>query len=289
MPSRSELTTNKPEAREIPESRTPILISGFPGKMAKLIAEAVVQSKNLVLCEMGLSCDTYGGTSTKIKDKWIDLQLPCQHEATLRGLKNNIIVVDFTVPTAVNRNAELYASVGIPFVMGTTGGDRVKLVETVKNSEICAVIAPNMAPHMVIMQALIEKTASEFPDALSGWQLAVTESHQATKKDVSGTARAWSPKLELLGAHLAGDIISIRDPQEQAGLGIQELEGHGYHWFELKSPDGKASLKISTAVEGRSPYVDGTLMAINFLEKRIKEGARGQVYSMVDVLKAQAA
>lgn len=35
-----------------------------------------------------------------------------------------IVVVDYTQPTAVNRNAEFYAKHGLDFVMGTTGGDR---------------------------------------------------------------------------------------------------------------------------------------------------------------------
>jgi len=40
----------------------------------------------------------------------------------------NLIVVDYTVPMCVNANAELYIKHMIPFVMGTTGGDRDKLV-----------------------------------------------------------------------------------------------------------------------------------------------------------------
>lgn len=35
-----------------------------------------------------------------------------------------IVAVDYTHPTAVNGNAELYAKHGLNFVMGTTGGDR---------------------------------------------------------------------------------------------------------------------------------------------------------------------
>lgn len=41
-------------------------------------------------------------------------------------------------------NAELYSKVGVPFVMGTTGGDRNKLYETVEEAKIYAVISPQM-------------------------------------------------------------------------------------------------------------------------------------------------
>lgn len=41
-------------------------------------------------------------------------------------------------------NAEFYCSRGLPFVMGTTGGDREKLIEDVLKSGVYSVIAPQM-------------------------------------------------------------------------------------------------------------------------------------------------
>lgn len=41
-------------------------------------------------------------------------------------------------------NAELYSKVGVPFVMGTTGGDRELLYKTVNDSKNYAVISPQM-------------------------------------------------------------------------------------------------------------------------------------------------
>ena len=41
-------------------------------------------------------------------------------------------------------NAELYCRVGVPFVMGTTGGDRDLLHKTVEDSKVYAVISPQM-------------------------------------------------------------------------------------------------------------------------------------------------
>ncbi len=42
-----------------------------------------------------------------------------------------IITVDYTHPSAVNANAVFYARHHLPFVMGTTGGDRKALENTV--------------------------------------------------------------------------------------------------------------------------------------------------------------
>lgn len=41
-------------------------------------------------------------------------------------------------------NAAFYAANGIPFVMGTTGGDQARLLETARNGGVYAVIAPQM-------------------------------------------------------------------------------------------------------------------------------------------------
>lgn len=47
-------------------------------------------------------------------------------------------------------NAEAYCKRQLAFVMGTTGGDRVKLVETVNNAGSYAVIAPNMGKQVSV-------------------------------------------------------------------------------------------------------------------------------------------
>jgi len=47
-------------------------------------------------------------------------------------------------------NAELYCKVGVPFVMGTTGGDRDLLHKTVEDSKNYAVISPQMGKQVYI-------------------------------------------------------------------------------------------------------------------------------------------
>lgn len=47
-------------------------------------------------------------------------------------------------------NAELYCRVGVPFVMGTTGGDRDQLYKTVEDSKVYAVISPQMGKQVII-------------------------------------------------------------------------------------------------------------------------------------------
>jgi dihydrodipicolinate reductase len=50
---------------------------------------------------------------------------------------------------------------------------------------------------------MMEMMAQEFPGAFSGYNLSVTESHQRTKADTSGTAKAVVGSLQRLGLDLS--------------------------------------------------------------------------------------
>lgn len=55
-----------------------------------------------------------------------------------------IYIFSFSLLLLYSGNAELYCKVGVPFVMGTTGGDRDLLHKTVEDSKVYAVISPQM-------------------------------------------------------------------------------------------------------------------------------------------------
>jgi 4-hydroxy-tetrahydrodipicolinate reductase len=83
------------------------------------------------------------------------------------------------------------------------------------------------------------------------------------------------------------DIQMIREPVAQLKMGVPEeaLKGHGWHTYRLKSRDGSVLFEFTHNVNGREVYANGTLDAIRFLDKKIKAGEKGKVYSMIDVLK----
>lgn len=47
-------------------------------------------------------------------------------------------------------NAELYCKFKVPFVMGTTGGDRQLLYKTVQDSNVYSVISPQMGKQVIL-------------------------------------------------------------------------------------------------------------------------------------------
>uniref|UniRef100_A0A7N0UBA9 4-hydroxy-tetrahydrodipicolinate reductase n=1 Tax=Kalanchoe fedtschenkoi TaxID=63787 RepID=A0A7N0UBA9_KALFE len=201
----------------------------------------------------------------------------------------DLIVVDYTVPDAVNDNAELYCKVGVPFVMGTTGGDRQKLMKTVQDSNVYAVISPQMGKQVVAFLAAMEIMAEQFPGALSGYSMQVLESHQSSKLDTSGTAKAFISCFQKLGVSFDMDEVQlIRDPKQQlemVGVPEEHLGGHAFHMYHITSPDQTVSFEFQHNVCGRSIYAEGTVDAVLFLAKKIQAKDGKRIYNMIDVLR----
>ncbi|MDD2388960.1 MAG: dihydrodipicolinate reductase C-terminal domain-containing protein, partial [Desulfobacterales bacterium] len=199
------------------------------------------------------------------------------------------ISIDFTHPSAVNSNAEFYRKWKLPFVMGTTGGDRRHLEDTVIGSDIPAVIAPNMAKQIVAFQAMMEYAARSFPDLFRGYTLQVKESHQKGKADTSGTAKAVVASFQKLGIDFSeNQIIKERDPEIQKSVwGVPEdyLKGHAWHTYTVVSEDNTVKFEFTHNINGRDVYARGILDAAEYLHHKVQRGERGKVFTMMDVLK----
>lgn len=262
-----------------------IMIAGLPGKMASLVAAYVARTEDMTLLPFALSEEEEASLIEGIGICHIPLSA---HQDKITEISPDIIV-DFTLPASVNRNAELYCQCEVPFVMGTTGGDRDLLEQTVKDSNISAVIAPNMAKQIVAFQAMMAFAASSFPDVFKGYRLSIFESHQKGKVDTSGTAKAMVRYFNQLGIPFKEEqIVMERNPQNQeamVGVPAQYLDGHGWHTYTLISGDETVLFKFTHNVNGRDVYARGTLDAIRFLSER-KE--KGRVFSMIDVLRLKA-
>ena len=273
-------------------SSTKVMVNGIPGNMAENVARHILGDARFALVPFSLTGPEIEGTEHKIDSIAIHLLKPEEREKAIDGLiqkEGEFISVDYTHPSAVNANAEFYCKYQLPFVMGTTGGDRQQLEASVQASSISAVIAPNMAKQIVGFQAMMEYAARTFPDLFKGYVLEIKESHQKGKADTSGTAKAMVRYFNQMGLSFSEDeIIKERDPGAQtAQLGIPQkyLTGHGWHTYALTSGDKTVRFEFTHNVNGRDVYAWGTLDAILFLEARVSEGSQGKVYTMIDVLK----
>lgn len=269
-----------------------LMVNGLPGNMAKeVISAALRRGWNVMPYSL-----TGSGSPEAFEYEGRSFQLvsPAQKDALLPELKTqygDFLSVDYTHPSAVNVNGSFYAQNQLPFVMGTTGGDRDQLFAEVKESSTYAVIAPNMCKPIVVLQSMIAQMAERFPGVFQGYTLRVAESHQKTKADTSGTAKAIVASLNDLGMpYTEEDITLHRTEEAQVGFGVpaEYLGGHAYHTYEIISPDGTAEIEFQHNINGRRIYAEGTCDAVEFLQGRIQSGAEQKLYNMIEVLEAGA-
>lgn len=273
-------------------NRLNVMVNGMPGNVAASIAKHILSDKRFELVRHSLTGPDIPASEFVIDKTPVQLIKPDTRDDIIEKIKETVgpfITVDFTLPVAVNDNAAFYCRHALPFVMGTTGGDRAMLEQTVCDSQISAVIAPNMAKQIVGFQAMMAYAAENFPGLFDGYSLEIRESHQTTKVDTSGTAKAMVTYFNKLGVNFAeNDIIKIRNPeiqQNQWKIPEEYLNGHAWHTYTLDAPDKTAQFSFSHNINGRDIYSWGTFDAICFLQKKIEAQLRGKVFTMIDVLK----
>lgn len=283
-----------------------VMVNGMPGPMATAAAEACLR-KGLKLAPAAMTGPDIPRSTITVHDavsgKSQDVRLIPSTEteelkSTIAGLKEasgetNILAIDYTHPSAVNGNAAFYVENRLPFVMGTTGGDREALARTVED-HYC-VIAPNMGKQIVAMQAALEQLGTQYPAAFAGYTLEVTESHQKTKADTSGTAKAVIDSIKTLSddeEFTYDDINMIRDDRGAVDFGVPDtedaLKGHAFHTYTLTSPDKSVQFELKHNVAGRTVYAEGTADAAKFLAKKLKATDSKKVYNMINVLEEGA-
>ena len=270
-----------------------IIVNGLPGKMAQSVVEKAMENPKFNVVPFSLTGPEIELKTMTINNQSFSLIKPDQREVFYDNNKDLLlssISIDFTHPSAVDMNCKWYCDHHVYFIMGTTGGDRNRLKDHVKASDICAVIAPNMGKQIVGFLAMIEFAAKTFPGLFDNYSIEITESHQQGKADSSGTARALIPFFQMLGLDvLESDIFMERNPDiqhKQLGVPKSFLNGHAWHTYSLVSQDQTVSFQFTHNVNGRSIYALGTLDAVLFLNKKISEGNNlGKVFSMIDVLK----
>jgi len=272
---------------------TKLMINGLPGNVTRMLAQHVMRNADFELLPYSLTGPEIEAAFFEAQGRRFELIRPEQRDRAIEDLREShprFISIDFTHPAAVNSNANFYCTHRLPFVMGTTGGDREQLQRTVEQSAICAVIAPNMAKQIVGLQAMMAYGAETFPGLFRGYSLTVRESHQQGKADTSGTAKAMVGYFKAMGVAFADNQIQMeRDPEIQRtqwGIPEAHLRGHGWHTYALDSPDATTHLELRHNINGREIYAEGTLAAVRFLVPQVEAGCHGKVFSMIDVLRA---
>lgn len=137
------------------------------------------------------------------------------------------------------------------------------------------VICPNTNILMLKFMAMLAASGHHFKD----YSVRVTESHQADKSSVPGTAVNMAASLGLPGDR----ILSVRDPhvqQESLSIPQEYLSRHAFHRIEIEDP--VTSLTFETRVFGSAPYAEGVARIISAVRSHTLENTHYGVMDFIE-------
>lgn len=140
---------------------------------------------------------------------------------------------------------------GASFIQAATEKD-IKM-EPPTGDKIIYLNAPNIDLNIIKLFYWL-KSAKEL---FKGEKITITESHQEEKSSQPGTALKF---CNILGISETS-IVSIREPEIQRELKINNLKHHAYHKIQIGDEDSK--ITIETKIEGANSYVKGLAQIVS--------------------------
>ena len=262
---------------------TKIGIVGCAGRMGRMLVREVLATPD---------CTLSGGTEPAGEAVGMDMGLlvgdrpvgvaVTTDAAALFAVSDAII--DFTVPAATKRHADLALVTGKALVIGTTGLDTDVLAAITAASKKAAVVrSANMSVGVNVLLALTQKLAATLG---ADYDIEIVEMHHRHKVDApSGTALALGEAAAKgRGVSLSNAARRSRDGQVGARpvgeIGFATLRGGdvvGDHTV-IFAADGER-IEITHKASSREVFAKGAVRAA-----RWSTGRGPGLYSMADVL-----
>ncbi|CAA7602525.1 4-hydroxy-tetrahydrodipicolinate reductase [Acididesulfobacillus acetoxydans] len=244
-----------------------VMVAGAGGKMGQEVVRALLREEDMALVgavdvkHQGRDVGYIAGNSPL----GIDV-LGVLTAESLREVRADILV-DFTNPQSVLKNAETAIAAGVVPVIGTTGLDEAeigKIRELVAREKVGAFIAPNFALGAILMLRFAKEAARFFP------HVEIIELHHDEKLDApSGTALKVAEWIGEVRAKMAqGNPNEYEKLPGARGADIDGIHIHsvrlpGYiaHHQVLFGGSGQA-LTIRHDAFSRETYMPGVMLAI---------------------------
>jgi 4-hydroxy-tetrahydrodipicolinate reductase len=175
------------------------------------------------------------------------------------------VLVDFSVPSALQASLDRAVSAGIPILIGTTGLDELADQRIAAAAKDIAVLrAANTSLGIAVLVDLVERAAAVLG---SDWDIEILDVHHARKVDApSGTALALGDAVSRGRSSPTVDYASIRGGTVA-----------GDHDVMFLGPEER--LILSHRAESRAIFARGALAAARFLA-----GRPPGLYAMRDVI-----
>ena len=236
-----------------------VAVCGANGKMGKEVVKMVKESPNLQLI-----------ATIDIKDAdYTSIEEACK--------KSEIdVLVDFTNPDSVYKNAMDCLHNGVRPVIGTTGlsDEQIENLKKLTSEKgIGCFIAPNFSTGAVLMMEFAKKAAKYFDNA------EIIELHHNQKKDApSGTA----VKTALMMSEVNENFTTGNCPEEETIKGARGANSYNnIHIHSVRLPGYIASQEVLFGSSGqiltikhdsmnRECYMSGVLMATRYVAENTK-------------------
>lgn len=137
------------------------------------------------------------------------------------------------------------------------------------------VLCPNTNILMLKFMCMLERSGGMF----KGSEIRITESHQASKTSVPGTAVSMANALGIRPS----EIASVRNAEQQvAELDIpqEHLARHAFHRITIH--DGPCAISMEARVYGESPYASGVRQIISATQQRELHPRVYSIYEFIE-------
>jgi 4-hydroxy-tetrahydrodipicolinate reductase len=199
--------------------------------------------------------------------------------------KTASVVIDFSLPSAVDGVIDQSVLAKIPLVMATTGlheHQKAKLAEAAKSIPI--VFAPSMSMAVNLTMKLTQKVTETLKNVPGGLDIEIIERHHRFKADApSGTALRFG---ELIAEKMDGEVRHLHGREGETGQ--RTRNEIGYHAVRVGDNPGEHTIvfgmmgeriEINVAASNRDCYAAGAIAAAKWLQSK-----PAGLYSMFDVL-----
>lgn len=237
-----------------------VTVIGACGRMGQEVVKAVLEDNNMELVG-AVDINNIGESVGNIK-------ITDNLEETINNT-NSDVIVDFTIPDSVFKNAQICLNNNVRPVIGTTGLSEEQLEELEnlsKEKNTSVLIAPNFTIGAVLMMMFSKKAAEYFDNA------EIIEFHHNQKKDApSGTAVKTAQMMaEVKNNYASGNVEEVeliegsRGGNAKSDIHIHSVRMPGYVASqEVMLGSSGQVLKIRHDSIDRSCYMPGVKLAIN--------------------------